>query len=414
VKLRIKILLTAFLILFPLVLSGCWDYEEYEDLIQVEGLGIDYDKESREIRLTFEYTPTTTGQTGKTDSSGSSAQKTQIVHSATDETLLDILPKLQQVIYKKIFFGYLKVIVISEEAAKYNMANIIIWLDRTPVLRSTVLMVVTPGTAEETLSTLDAGNLETSSKEIFNIINLSQLTGAAYPVSVHDLAQMMTIPGIEATVPRVITVSKKNKPDAKGGIEGNIKYDIEREGDHRVAGLAAFKGDKFAGWMDEKECLGFGWITGKKITTYKVSEESTDTENVLYFRVIKSKSKIKVQIDKDKPEFQVNVKVNADIRKYYSNQGSDDFLSIKEISDMEKKLSDSIRSDIEAALKRGQKELKSDIFGFGFALFRKDPKLWRTEFEGKWDDLYPDLSIKINVEAKIINTGTSNRKFKFR
>ena len=395
------------------MLSGCWDYEEYEDFIQVEGLGIDYNKESLETRLTFEYTPTK-GQSGKTDSSGSSAQKTQIVHSATDKTLLDAFPKLQQIIYKKLFFGYLKVIVISEEAAKYNMANIIEWVDRTPVLRSTVLLVITSGTAEETLSTLDVASLESSSKEIFSLINLSESTGAAYPVSVHNLTQMMTIPGIEATVPRDITVSKKNEPDAKGGIEGNIKYDIERDGDHRVAGLAAFKGDKFIGWLDEKESHGFGWITGKKITTYKVSEESTDTENVLYFRVIKSKSKIKVQIDKDKPEFQVNVKVNADIRKYYSNQGSDDFLSIKEISDMEKKLSESIRSDIEAALKRGQKELKSDVFGFGFALFREDPQLWRTEFEGKWDDLYPDLSIKINVEAKIINTGTGNRRFEFR
>ena len=77
---------------------------------------------------------------------------------------------------------------------------------------------------------------------------------------------------------------------------------------------------------------------------------------------------------------------------------------------MEEKLSESIRSDIEAALKKGQKDLESDIFGFGFALFRKDWKLWRTEYEKNWDKIFPDVPVTINVQAKITNTGTNNRR----
>lgn len=412
---KIKILLLALIILFPVLHSGCWDYEEYEDLIQVSAIGIDFDKESHKTTVSVQYIPTSKGgQAGGNQSSGSSG-KTAVVHSATAETLYEALAKIQQVIYKKLFYGYLKVIIIGEDAAKYNLADIIELHDRTSSIRSNSFIVITSGKAENAISTFDASMVAASSQEIFSLLHVTGSIGAAFPVSLMDFTRMLAVPGVEASAPRVITISKKPRPEAKGGTEGNIRYDEERDGDHRVAGTAAFKGDKFAGWLNEKETLGFGWITGKNIRAYKVSETSgkINTENMFFYRVGNSKGKIKVRVNKGKPIFQVDVKIVADLRKYYSNNGSE-FLTPKEVSVMEKKLSDSIRSDIEAALKKGQKDLKSDIFGFGFALFREDVKLWRTEYETKWDKIFPGIPIKINVQSKIINTGPNIRRLEIR
>lgn len=105
----------------------------------------------------------------------------------------------------------------------------------------------------------------------------------------------------------------------------------------------------------------------------------------------------------------MDVKIVADLRKYYSTKGSE-FLSPEEVELIENKLSESIRSDIEAALVKCQEEFKSDIFGFGFALFRKNPKLWQTEYAKKWDDVFPYTQVYINVDTKVINTGTNIRK----
>lgn len=413
---KLKILLLALFFCSPMILSGCWDYVEYEDMVQVSALGIDFDQQSREITLSLQYIPTAQGEkAGRTESSSSGTKSKEIVHTATGKSIYEALTKIQQVVFKKLFFGYLQVTVIGKDAAKYKMMDIVELLDRNPDIRSTSLTAVTAGKAEDTLSTFDAALVASSSEEIKNLINLANITGAAYPVSIQDLTAMLAVPGIEATAPRVITVSRMPQPDAKGGIEGNIKYDQERMGDHRIAGIAAFKGENFAGWLEEKESLGLGWITGKKILTYKFSETSdeADTEDIFFYRIRKSKGNIKVQIENDKPTFQVDVKVIADLRKYYSNKGSD-FLTPQEVRVMEKKLSDSIRSDIEAVLKRGQKELKSDIFGFGFALFRENWKAWRTEYGKKWDEIFPDLPVAINVEAKIINTGTNIRRLDLR
>jgi spore germination protein KC len=81
---------------------------------------------------------------------------------------------------------------------------------------------------------------------------------------------------------------------------------------------------------------------------------------------------------------------------------------------MERELSDSIRDDIEASLRKAQKELKTDIFGFGFSFYRKYPKLWHKEYEQKWEDIFPELPVTVHVDAKVINTGVTFRRFIFK
>lgn len=407
---KLKIFFLALLLILMPVLSGCWDYEEYENLIQVSGMGIDYNKASNEITLTIQYIPTAKSAMSSGPSSSSATQQKQVVHSVKDKTLYDAIGKIQQVIFKKLFFGYLRVIVIDEEAAKYKMKDLIELFDRTPVARSNTYIVVTSGKAEDTISTFDTTTAG-SAQEIFNLTNLAEPSGAAYPVTILNMTQLMAIPGIEATAPRVITTSKKKEPAAEGGTVENFKNDLERPGNQRVGGMAAFRGDKLVGWLNDKESMGFGWITGKKLQAYKVSERPKDTnsENILYYIVKSSKGKIKVQTNKGMPVFQVDVKVLASLRKYYSNKGSE-FLSPAEVKMAEKDLSQSIGSDIEAALRAGQKKLKSDIFGFGFALYRKDPDLWKSAYADKWKYIFPDLQVKINVDAKIITTGTNNKR----
>lgn len=406
---KIKIIILAFILLLPIIQTGCWDYEEYEDMAQVSAVGIDFDKKSGKATFTVQYIPTSKSEKGGT--SGGPSKKMDITYAATANTLYEALGKIQQVTFKKLFYGYLKVIVIGEDAAKHNMLDLAELHDRTPAIRSTTYLAFTTGKAEDAVTTYDAAMEGSTSEEIHSLIKIANSGGVAYVVSIQDFIRMLAIPGIEATAPRVITVSNTPKPEAKGGTEGNIKFDEERSGDHRVGGMAAFKGDKLVGWLNEKEALGFGWITGKKLRSYKVSEKSgkAGSEDILFYRISKSQGKIKVKLDNDQPDFQVNVKVVADLRKYYGNKGPD-FLNPEEVTLMENKLSESIRSDIEAALMKGQKKLKSDIFGFGFSLFRKDWKLWRTEYEKKWDEIFPEMPVTINVQAKIINTGTNNRR----
>lgn len=408
---KLKIIFLAFLLLFTPLLSGCWDYEEYENLVQVTGIGFDYNKETNEITYTVQYIPTAKGGGMSSGSTSSSAtQQKQIVHSFKGKGIFDVVNESQQVINKKIFYGYLKVLIFSEETAKYKMRDIIELLHRSPVIRSSTYILITPGKAKDTLSTFDLSQTG-SAQEIYNLTNLAEPMGSAYPVTLLNMAQMLVVPGIEPSAPRVVTASVKQQTDVKGGKEENFENDLEREGSQRVAGMAVFQGSKLIGWFNDKESMGFGWITGKKLQVYKVENRTkdTDTENLLFFRVKRASGKIKVKIENGQPVFQVNVKATGFVEKYYTKKGTE-FILLPEGKKLEEAFAKNIRADIDVALRAGQKRLKSDVFGFGFALYRKDPKLWKSEYEDKWKYIFPDVKVKINVDAKIINTGTVNRR----
>jgi spore germination protein KC len=406
-----RMLLFVLLMILSLILSGCWDYIEYEDLAQIVGMGMDYNNESHQITITILYPSIKKGKSGLTASSGATAGPQWIVHSVTDTTLLGAVTKLQEVIPQKMFYGYLKVLVIGEEAAKYNLMEIIDEFNRTPSVHNSVNILISSGKAEDVLKTVDPDHIF-SSLELHDLVHLGMNTGAAYVVTLNDFTQMLAIGGWEATAPRVISIAAKpEKEEVKGGTQSKLRFNEERIGTIRVTGMAVFKGKKFAGWLEEKESRGFGWITGKKINPFIVAEIAGEasTEDILYYRVDEANGKIKVQMVNNQPVIDVDVTVNADLRKYYRNKGTE-FISAEEISIAQQILSDCIRSDIDAALQKGQKELKSDIFGFGFALFRNDPSLWKNEYEAKWEEVFPNIPVIISVDAKVINTGTTTKR----
>jgi len=402
-----RLLLLLVYLALALTLPGCWDYVEYENITQVIGMGIDYDSKTQETTISIQF-PALKKRTGGSETT---APSQWIVQSATEKTFYGALTKLQETVPNRLFLGYLKVIIIGEEAAKYNLMDTIDYFDRTPSLRSSANIVIAAGKAEDVLKTIRPDRGRPASDEIHTLIHGSTESGAAYPVTVNDFIQMLAIGGWEATAPRVSSVAAKaQQEDTKGGTQESIRANEERIGSQRVAGLAAFKGDKFVGWLNEKESMGVGWITGKKMHAYKVSEPAGGVgAEELYYHVTDSNSKIKVRLVNGLPIIDVDVKVVADLKKYSRGEGAD-FLSAEAVSDAEKKLTDNIRSDIDAALIRGQKELNTDIFGFGFAFFREYPGLWQDKYEAQWANIFPCIPINVTVHAKVINTGSNISK----
>ena len=411
---KAKILLLITIAVISVLLAGCWDYVEYENIMQVAGLGIDFNKETREITLSVQFI-----SSGLSDKSGSSGKTTRSnqgpVYSAVDATIIDALSKLQQAVAKKIYFSYVRIIVIGDDAARYIMGDIMESLDRSTVIRSTAYICVASGKAEELLYMDEPTGTQLTSLMIYNLINQTKNTGAAYPVSIHDFAEILANSGVEPAIPHIIAkfANSTGKPDeaAADGEVKNIRVGAEIYGNIRAAGIAAFNGDKLVGWLNEDESRGLSLIKGIRLKIYETSKVSdkTDTKDILSFGIIHAKSKIKPKMVNEKPAIYIDVKVEAVLNKYYTTgKGEEiDFFTPDKVSLMEKVLADSLRMDIDAALKKGCRELKSDIFGFGFEIFRKYQKLWHGGYEKEWPDIFPKIPVYVNVKAKIRNTGTN-------
>lgn len=408
-----KFILLIVLLTLMSYFAGCWDYTEYNQMTQIYSIGIDYEKESKKVILTLQYIPIS--------KSGDTNQGT--VYSASDITLIGALTKLQQASPNKLFFGYLQVIVIGEAAAKDIMKDIIVFFDRTPIIRNSVNIVVVPGKAEGTIATRDPNSVISSGQKIRMLLSSAQSNGNTHSITQHDFVQRMVKSGIEPIAPRIITTSPSDDPGkALGGKQNGVRFAVEKEGNILAAGVAAFKKERFVGWLDDKETLGLNWILGNRINSYKTADTeepaSSDgdapsseagLEKVLHFYITKSGSKIKVKIKDGKAVINIKVKVEAALRKYYSGEGNE-YITPEIVDSIEKKLEKSIYSDIMAALDKGKEELDSDIFGFGFSLYRQNPRKWHKEYEESWEDMFSDADVNVNVEATVNNTGTNIKR----
>ncbi len=67
-------------------------------------------------------------------------------------------------------------------------------------------------------------------------------------------------------------------------------------------------------------------------------------------------------------------------------------------------LEDKIKLICEAALERAQKQLQTDIFGFGEAVHRKDPAYWK-KVKDKWSLEYAGMPVDVSVKAELKSIG---------
>lgn len=433
---RIKAVLTAVLILYMFFSSGCWDYREFENLALVSALGYDTEGSAKQVTVTMQYY-LPDGSSSQQGSGAQSSTGTAVV-KATGRSIDEALTKIQQIVEKRLFYGYMEEIVLGESAAKTITKDVVAFADRTPNVRTSSYIVVSADTAEKVLNISPSNSSEPPGKIIHSLIDQSLSSGNAYPVTIQSFISCLAENGKEALVPR-ITATIKGSTNSSGTSSGSsgsssslssgsssnpsgdstqqeaVLLDQRNTGYLRVDGLAAFKKEKLTGWLDGKEALGSCWIEKANPNPYEVINtappKKQDVNDTMVFRVTSSNCKVKINTDSGSPSAEIDEYVESDLRKFSANVNFSDFTT-DAIGWMEKQLASNVKADLKAAVDKSQKVLKSDVLGIGRKLYQQNPQLWHAKYEKNWDQIYPDLPISIKVTARVIDTGTSTRKFK--
>ncbi|MBQ6841073.1 MAG: Ger(x)C family spore germination protein [Bacilli bacterium] len=123
----------VILIIMLLLMTGCYDYVEINDLSFVSCIGIDYENDS--YKLTYEILNDT--KTGSEQAS----QKGYTVNGS-GKSLAKAFNNISLNIAKKPYFYHLKAIVISEDVAKDHMKELIEFVTRDPEIRNGFYLVV--------------------------------------------------------------------------------------------------------------------------------------------------------------------------------------------------------------------------------------------------------------------------------
>lgn len=387
---RKKGILLLIMIILQLF-TGCTDAIEVNNLAIVVGIGLDRTQDDQILASIL--IPVTRSAAFGGLLGGSSPQKeSTILISEKGESIMNAFRKIEKKLSRKIFFSQNEAVFIGERLAREGVQEVIDFLYRHPESHLRTYMFFTTGQAADMLkikSVLERSIIEKFVKEE----NLE----VGFNINLKDFLNAMTEEGVEPAAAQVtfkpIEVNKELKDINKTtGIEG----------------AAVLNKYKLVGWIDSEEARGALWLRNELKTGIITIDNSDENDSgKISMKILKAKTKlIPVIHDRD---VEMEVKIYTEER-IYENSSKLDLSSAETIHFVEKKTSEYIEKKIRLALEKTQKELKSDIFGFGTALYREYPDKWNTYYREQWNEIFPTVRVKVTCDVRISEVGLQGKK----
>lgn len=368
-----------------LLLSGCWDRTEVNDLAILTAGGLDL-TEDRKLELSVKQylvSPSSSEQSGSFSSDAGGGSSKSVVRSSLGVSMADAESHLQQLLSRKVFWGQDEVFVFGQRLAKEGLAEPMEFLTRHPVPRERANVFVSQSPAKEVLE-LDPP-IERSVSQALRKMAENE-TGLN--ITIKELAEMMAGRSRSAVIPWV----EINPGDGKQAAFAYIK------------GTAVLKNGKMIGRMNDAETRGIMWLRNEvKIATVTVSPG--DSKGLVSLQLLKSRTELIPHIEGSKWSLTVRIETRDDI---IENTSESDLSVPDHMNELERELEDDIKRRIQAALNRAQKEMKADIFNFADAFYRKYPKEWNRN-KDRWDDLYSRLEVNVQAHVKVVRPGMTNK-----
>ncbi len=123
----------VILLCLVLLVGGCYDYRELNDMSVVTGIGIDY-KDSKYI-VSLEVT--------KSIKDGSSNEVETVIYTGSNKILADAFLEAKNMSDKYVYMEHVNVLLLSEELCKKGIGDVIDYIISDTTINSNYYMVVT-------------------------------------------------------------------------------------------------------------------------------------------------------------------------------------------------------------------------------------------------------------------------------
>ncbi|MFC5447722.1 Ger(x)C family spore germination protein [Paenibacillus aestuarii] len=377
--------------LLACVLTGCWSRVELNDLAIV--VGMSFDKKGDEVQVTIQVVNPSEVASKK----GATGNLSVTTYQATSPTIFEALRKLATVSPRRVYASHLRILVISEEIAKEGITPILDGISRNHEMRSDFYITVARGTSAESILRTLTPIEKIPSNKLFTTLEMSEKVWA--PTVKVKLDTLISDLQTEGKDPVLTGIQIKGDP-SKGGDKGNLNRTVPYA-TLQYSGLAVFKNDKLAGWMDELESKGYNYISNNVKST--IGHVTCPEGGIMALEIMRAKTKVHGTVKNGKPQVQVDSFIEEDVGEV---QCKIDLMDPQQIADLEQIAQKRVEGIIKGAIEKA-KTYNADIFGFGQAVNRSSPKYWEKH-KGEWMDQFAELPVQVNVEVKIRRMGTVN------
>ncbi|MDN4594660.1 Ger(x)C family spore germination protein [Polycladomyces subterraneus] len=370
-----------------MLLSGCWDRVEVNDLALVVGTVVDK-KENGNVELAVELIiPQAAG--GGSDMMGGGGDgggaKTYVV-AAEGADVADAIRKLQEKLPRKIFWAHNMSVIFGERLLREGIGGQLDFFDRYYATRKQYYVFAAKSPASALLqATPPVGR---SSGEV--MLNLTK-TEVGVEMTVKDVLQMLNSDAHAVILPWI-----EQNPAVPGEEE---KQDTSL----RVSGVAVLKKDKIVGRIDDTITRGVMWVRNK-VKTAIVTVKPKGTKGKVSVELLEADTKLVPSVTGGKWKMTVRIKTEGNVIQNTTDQEIDNPNVTKKL---EKDIERDIQRVIMASLDQVQKGMKADVFGFAEAFHRQYPDRWH-KVKDRWDEVFPNVEVKVAPRVSILRPGMTN------
>lgn len=394
-KQRKGILLVSLLLLLSL-LTGCWNRRELNDLAIVMGFGID--KVGKEYQISTQVVnPGEVAERG----GGGLARPTVTTFSVKSKTIFEGIRRMTTMTPRRLYFAHIRVLVLSEKVAKEGVKDVLDLFFRDHEVRPDFYVILARDqSAMKMLSTFDPMERIPASKLYKSLETSEKAWAPTISIQLDEFINALMSDGQE---PVLTGVGIKGDPRV-GGTDENLNKAVP-PAFLKYLSIGVFKDDKLVGWLDERESKGYSYVTNKVDST--VGSLPCGKSGTITIEVVRSKTEVKGKVAKGKPHIEISVLTEGNVGEVAC---SIDLSNPKTIYQLEIQSEQRIKLLMMDAIRKAQKQYKSDIFGFGDAIHRADPKSWE-KWKKDWDRMFADVTVTTKVDVKLRRTGKVGNSF---
>jgi spore germination protein KC len=362
-----------------LLLSGCWDRTEINDVAFVLSTALDLEKDGQ-VRLTVLIPlPGQMGGQGG-GGGGTSGDKSYYLDSEVGPTYRDAHMKLQRRMSRRMFLAHRRTILVGEELARQGIRDVFDSSPRSPETRMSTYMIVTKGKAYEMLEA--SPRFERFPSESIRELAKDQTVA---DMNMKDVALGLSSQGGDPTAVYMdVSTSQKGDSPSK---------EIE------IKGYALFSGDKMIGTLENETANGYSWLNNWKVINNITLP--VDKDHLMTLRLYSTRTHITPSIVNGKLNYSIYAHSKA---RLLENKSFYDLSQTAKALKVEAAISAYVKQSIQAFIDKSIKT-DTDPAQFGAYLWRAYPEKWNSSYRDQWPADMKQARFSIQAESELTDTG---------
>lgn len=344
-KMNKKIVVPILLILF---LSGCWDENQPERMVYINGIGVDYKDGKYDVYAQF----ANFANLGKTEQPNIDVLQAEVGHARGD-TMDEAIHNLYHSIDQKVYWGHFSYLVVSEEVMENGrLSPVIDTFIRFKDTRYHIWVYSTKESVEDVLLIRPTLNKALTLSKLGDPRNSYDQESFVEPIDIRMLLIELDEPSHEVKIPLL-------------SIKENWKTEEETIPSIVLSGVSVVTPNTFKGFITGDKAQGIQWMsneTKRGQVTFKLEDDA-------YFTMVLAKVKVKIEpiVGQGDVVFDVSIKIDATLSTVGENVS---------IATMKKEIIKEVEREVWATYEEALKK-DIDIYHFSEKLYRKNVKEWK-------------------------------------